>query len=144
MCAFNEGRDSCGGDSGGPLLLKGSSIDDDQLVGIVSWGISCANDDYPGVYSRISYYYDWIQSTICNERNGSANSDGLPYGITCDDTTSSGSSPTTPVSSTTQSPVASPTGSSPTYEYEGTGDWASTAKELWDEAVSFVTSLLCN
>merc|ERR1712232_431809 len=65
MCAYNEGKDSCGGDSGGPLLLRGTSPSSDELVGIVSWGISCADDNYPGVYARISYYYDWIVNTMC-------------------------------------------------------------------------------
>ena len=39
MCAIDEGEDACGGDSGGPLLAKGSfgNVNDDVQVGIVSW-----------------------------------------------------------------------------------------------------------
>ena len=38
------------GDSGGPLIVKGTAATgaQDELVGLVSWGISCADDEYPG------------------------------------------------------------------------------------------------
>mmetsp|Transcript_3082 Transcript_3082/g.3548 ORF Transcript_3082/g.3548 Transcript_3082/m.3548 type:complete len:432 (-) Transcript_3082:169-1464(-) len=91
LCAYNSGKDSCGGDSGGPLLLKSSSgrASDDELVGLVSWGISCADDGYPGVYTRVSYYYEWIVETMC-ELN--PNPSGLPDGVVCDSGGSSSSS----------------------------------------------------
>jgi len=64
MCAdsSNEGKDSCYGDSGGPLIRKGSSNEKDMLVGVVSWGVGCAT--YPGVYSRISSQVDWIKEQV--------------------------------------------------------------------------------
>ena len=54
------------GDSGGPLIRKGSSSDDDVLVGVVSWGRGCAEDGVPGVYARVSYFYEWIVATACS------------------------------------------------------------------------------
>lgn len=43
----------CYGDSGGPLVINNA------VVGIVSFNVPCSQG-YPDVYTRISYYYDWI------------------------------------------------------------------------------------
>lgn len=64
MCAKDTSEDACQGDSGGPLVLRQSSGDDLQ-VGVVSWGISCAHKDFPGVYARVSAQYDWIRQSVC-------------------------------------------------------------------------------
>jgi len=63
LCAGLEdgGRDSCQGDSGGPLIMTDADGCPWQ-VGIVSWGEGCADTHAYGVYTRISYYADWIQS----------------------------------------------------------------------------------
>jgi secreted trypsin-like serine protease len=55
------GRGACQGDSGGPLIVNTSS--GVKQVGIVSWGFGCAASGYPGVYTRVSEFKDWI-STI--------------------------------------------------------------------------------
>ncbi len=54
---------------GGPLVVRGDNPEDDVQVGIVSWGVGCA--DMPGVFSRISETYDWTIETVCDEGNGS-------------------------------------------------------------------------
>ncbi|KNC28397.1 Trypsin eta, partial [Lucilia cuprina] len=57
LCAgFMKGEiDACSGDSGGPLVCN------NKLVGIVSFGLGCAIPGYPGVYTNVAYYYDWIR-----------------------------------------------------------------------------------
>jgi len=54
------GKDSCQGDSGGPFI----HAEDKTLLGIVSWGIGCGRKGYPGVYTQVSYYIDWIEETM--------------------------------------------------------------------------------
>ncbi|KAL4092966.1 hypothetical protein PRIC1_011955 [Phytophthora ramorum] len=61
-------RDSCFGDSGGPLIVEagaGSSTED-VVVGIVSWSKddTCGREGYPGIYSRVSSARPWIDSII--------------------------------------------------------------------------------
>eukprot|EP00980_Cylindrotheca_fusiformis_P003918 scaffold869_cov150-Cylindrotheca_fusiformis.AAC.3 len=60
------GKDSCHGDSGGPIVKRVNSNTHLQ-VGIVSWGYGCAEAEYPGVYTRISGVYDWITSVACDD-----------------------------------------------------------------------------
>jgi len=60
MCAYASGRDGCQGDSGGPLFAVGSG----KVTGIVSWGEGCAKKNYPGVYTEIAYFKDWMTTIM--------------------------------------------------------------------------------
>ena len=53
------GKDSCYGDSGGPIIL-GSDASSAQQVGVVSWGDGCAAAGKPGIYTRLANYTDWL------------------------------------------------------------------------------------
>lgn len=53
LCAGGEeGKDACEGDGGAPLVCQA----DNQrwyVVGLVTWGVGCANRNVPGVYANI-------------------------------------------------------------------------------------------
>lgn len=59
------GKDSCHGDSGGPLfkMINGEN----KLFGIVSGGKACAQKNKPGVYSKVPSILNWIKETIQSE-----------------------------------------------------------------------------
>ncbi|XP_067633043.1 serine protease 7-like [Eurosta solidaginis] len=63
ICAgdvFHE--DSCSGDSGGPLMRLNSTSW--VLEGLVSFGVSCGQENRPGIYTRVRSYIDWIVDHI--------------------------------------------------------------------------------
>ncbi|KAJ8376978.1 hypothetical protein SKAU_G00075580 [Synaphobranchus kaupii] len=59
VCAgyMDGGRDVCNGDSGSPLVCLG------ELQGLV-WGMGCAQPNYPGVYTKVCEFHQWIKETI--------------------------------------------------------------------------------
>nr|NP_001138002.1 melanization protease 1, isoform C [Drosophila melanogaster]AAN13300.2 melanization protease 1, isoform C [Drosophila melanogaster] len=68
MCAGGvEGVDSCRGDSGGPLLLEDYSNGNSNyyIAGVVSYGPTpCGLKGWPGVYTRVEAYLNWIENNV--------------------------------------------------------------------------------
>ena len=71
ICATsNEYKDTCNGDSGGPLFVRGENADLDVQVGIVSWGFRCASPGYSGVYTKVSEITGWINDEVTRLAGG--------------------------------------------------------------------------
>jgi len=73
ICArdVNDQIDACQGGSGGPMMTNIKDPEDNKyryhLLGVVSFGYRCAIKGFPGVYSRVTEYDQWIRDTITNE-----------------------------------------------------------------------------
>ncbi|XP_042228258.1 CLIP domain-containing serine protease 2-like [Homarus americanus] len=62
VCAGGEaGKDTCRGDSGGPLIVSNPQVTRFYLVGIVSKGPRfCGTERSQGVYTNVNHYMPWI------------------------------------------------------------------------------------
>ncbi|KNC82762.1 hypothetical protein SARC_04962 [Sphaeroforma arctica JP610] len=65
VCAgyLSGGQDACQGDSGGPYwVVDEAGIQ--RVVGIVSYGIGCAQPGLYGIYTRVNSFNSWIVSYL--------------------------------------------------------------------------------
>nr|QHB21600.1 venom S1 protease with CUB domain 9 [Platymeris rhadamanthus] len=69
LCTWASNRDSCFGDSGGPVVWLDPEINRYTLLGIVSMGRGC-NTAIPKINANVPYHYDWIQKTITESMPG--------------------------------------------------------------------------
>ncbi|XP_065369161.1 trypsin eta-like [Calliphora vicina] len=58
LCATGDDSDACLGDAGGALVYE------DKALGLISWGNGCANSDFPGVYTNLVYFKEWIENEV--------------------------------------------------------------------------------
>jgi secreted trypsin-like serine protease len=66
FCSVLFVGDACAGDSGGPLMNQ-AELGNDKfiLLGLVSFGPrQCGLSNFPGVYTRVSSYMEWILRNI--------------------------------------------------------------------------------
>ncbi|XP_069044036.1 uncharacterized protein [Lepisosteus oculatus] len=70
ICAgeLDGGKDTCWGDTGGPLICKQDSFW--VQAGVVSSRQGCARSSLPDVYTRVSQYKDWINTQVASATPG--------------------------------------------------------------------------
>ncbi|GAX27525.1 hypothetical protein FisN_23Hh006 [Fistulifera solaris] len=64
LCTHTPLKDACDYDSGGPIIAT-DEHGKEVLVGLVSWGVGCADPDLPAINARVSAVADWIDATVC-------------------------------------------------------------------------------
>ncbi|KAL4717194.1 hypothetical protein ACJJTC_017081 [Scirpophaga incertulas] len=71
LCAgvLSGGVDACQGDSGGPLQMRIPLPNNTKglmyhLIGVTSFGIGCALPNFPGIYTRVYNFIDWIENIV--------------------------------------------------------------------------------
>lgn len=64
LCAGAEMVDACQGDGGGPLVCGWNGKW--HLVGATSYGFLCGEPDFPGIYTDVYFYRDWVNDKIAS------------------------------------------------------------------------------
>lgn len=67
LCAGGEkGKDSCKGDSGGPLFTTINGDNQQYYIeGVVSYGLTaCGTEGSPAIYTRVADFLDWIHQNV--------------------------------------------------------------------------------
>jgi trypsin len=148
ICAKGRYRRSgpCYGDSGGPLIIVKSNNnnnnnnddDDDEsdvlLVGVVSGAISCATDQFPEIFARVSVAYEWIHCVLCERSEYAINA-----GFDCNDDDRRSSSITSTTIIDCPAVTAYPT-YSPTYLASGSSSSSSSSIALEDIPATATTT----
>ena len=67
ICAglLEGGKGPCQGDSGGPLVAADPARNNSlSLIGVVNWGVGCAEPGYLTLYAEVSHYLDWLMEQM--------------------------------------------------------------------------------
>jgi secreted trypsin-like serine protease len=69
LCARNKqtNANTCQGDSGSGAFVNADRSSKSFVVGITSYGLSCASD-LPSFYTRVQKYLDWIEPIVWPEK----------------------------------------------------------------------------
>jgi len=63
VCAGGEpGKGLCKGDEGAPLVCQDGPGSRFTVVGLASWGTSCGQSGFPGMFTNLATQYEWIRS----------------------------------------------------------------------------------
>ena len=81
LCHYKSGKDSCSGDSGGPVIIKGENAKEDVQVALTSWGWGCAKSGIPAVNMNVASQEQWIKAAVCSL---SRPADNVPEYFGCD------------------------------------------------------------
>ena len=70
LAAIAPGKDTCTGDSGGPLFDPIGDLGAPLILGITSFGLNCAKRGVPGIYANVGNYVDWIDAFLAEPTVG--------------------------------------------------------------------------